>query len=173
MEISKRHSSDFTRVFDLLAYQRAKYPNAKALNAVVDETWISYSIEEIQQRADALSCWFLEMGYKQGEKVMLVPQAGNPQWMIIDFACQQVGLIVVPVHPTSNDDEIEIIFTETEARLCIAADLQLCTKFSQVNSKIGSPAKLFHLERGTDNYFSPIDIDHYMNNYYSVARQNG
>jgi long-chain acyl-CoA synthetase len=154
MEVNKKQGNDFTRVFDLLAYQRDKYPNAKAVNAVELNVWKSYSIEEVIHRVDALSCWFLKQGYKQGEKVMLVPQAGNPEWMILDFACQQIGLIVVPVHPTSHDDEIEIIFTETEARLCITADAELCNKFSQVNSRMGSTATLFHFQRNSENFFA-------------------
>jgi long-chain acyl-CoA synthetase len=157
MEISKRQGNDFTRVFDLLAYQRDKYPNAKALNASYHDTWKSYSIEDVIQRVDALSCWFLKQGYKQGEKIILVPQAGNPEWMIVDFACQQIGAIVVPVHPTSHDDEIEIIFTETESNLCITADAELHNKFSQVNSRMASSAKLFHLQRGIEYFFSAID----------------
>lgn len=157
MEISKRQSTDFTRVFDLLAYQRAKYPNEKALNAVIDDVWKSYSIDEIQQRVDALTCWFLKEGFKQGDKVIIVPNAGNPEWMIIDFACQQIGVIVVPVHPTSHDSEIEIIFLETEARLCITADVELFERFSKVNSNVKRTATIYHIVRNANSFFSPLD----------------
>ena len=157
MKITKTQDNNFTRVFDLLSYQQEKYPNTKALNAAVNGEWISHSIEEIQQRSNALSCWFIKQGYKQGEKIILVPQAGNPEWMIIDFACQQVGLIVVPVHPTSNNEEIEIIFTETESRLCITADIDLSEKFTKVKTGIGGTATVMHLKKGAGNYFEALD----------------
>jgi long-chain acyl-CoA synthetase len=157
MQINKKPGTDFTRIFDLLTYQQEKYPNAKALNAFVNGGWKGYAIAEVINSVNALSCWLLAEGYKRGEKIILVPQAGNPEWMLIDFACQQIGLITVPVHPTSNDDEIEIVFTETEARLCIVADVELYNKFNNVNSRIATPARVFHLQQDAEYFFAAVN----------------
>jgi long-chain acyl-CoA synthetase len=67
--------------------------------------------------------------FKAGEKIIFVPVIGSPDWVILDFACQQVGLIVVPIHPTLNENEFNAIVTETEARLCITLDEGLYFKF--------------------------------------------
>ena len=129
MEVVKKTSVDFTRIFDILSYQQEKYPNATALNAFHSGKWRGLSIQEIQQRVDILSCWFIQKGFQKGEKVIFVTIIGSPEWMILDFACQQVGIITVPVHPTSNDEEIEVIFKETEAKICLTADALLFSKF--------------------------------------------
>jgi len=156
MEITRKHSSDFTRLFEILSYQKEKYPNAKALNAFEGETLKSYSIESIIEQVDALSCWFLRNGYSSGEKVLLVPIMGNPKWMILDFACQQCGLITVPVHPTSSPQDFELIIKETEARLCITADHELSEKVSLVVQSMGSSLSVHHLEPKHSGYFEPI-----------------
>jgi len=136
MAITRKPYSDFTRIFDILSYQREKYPNAAALNAVVNGNWKGYSIEETQSRVNAISCWLISNGYAKNDTVIFVPVIGNPDWVMLDFACQQIGVITVPVHPTSTQAEIELILTETEPKLCITADQELRNKFEEVTKKV-------------------------------------
>lgn len=159
MEVVRKTSVDFTRIFDILSYQQEKYPNANALNFFRSGEWIGISIQEIQQRANALSCWFIQNRFLKGDKVIFVPIIGNPEWMILDFACQQVGIITVPVHPTSNEEEIELIFKETEAKLCLTADATLLKKFHSVMEQRKINIRLHHLESGIEGYFQPIESE--------------
>ena len=154
--ITKRASSNFQRVFDIVTYQQQKYPNANALNYYTDATWHGYSIHEVQKKAEALACWFIEQGYRSGEKIIFVPVTGSADWVILDLACQQAGLVVVPVHPTANAKDIEVIFSETEARLCIAADTGLFYQFQLVIKGLAKSLDLFHLESGEKGFFKPM-----------------
>lgn len=156
MAITRKPSSDFTRIFDILSYQREKYPNMTALNAFVEGGWKGYSIHDVQNKVDAISCWFIDQGYKKDDKVIFVPVIGNPAWVILDFACQQIGIITVPVHPTSGAADIEVIFQETEPRLCITADTSLYTQFLSVAEKTNKSIMVQHLEPGVDGYFEPL-----------------
>src|SRR5688500_14436815 len=110
MEITRKSSSDFTRIFDILMYQQEKYPNATALNAFADGRWKGYAIEDVQQKVDSISGWFISNGFTKGDKIVFVPVIGSPEWVMLDFACQQVGIITVPVHPTSAASDIVTIF---------------------------------------------------------------
>jgi long-chain acyl-CoA synthetase len=147
---------DFTRVFELIHYQKEKYPNQKAFNSFLQGQWKSHSTEEIQNKINALSCWFLANHFKAGEKIIFVPVIGSPDWVILDFACQQVGLIVVPIHPTLNENEFNAIVTETEARLCITLDEGLYFKFFAFKEKVNAGLQLFHLQPEKVNFFKPI-----------------
>lgn len=147
---------DFTRVFELIHYQKEKYPNQKAFNSFSQGQWKSQSTEEIQNRINALSCWFLANQFKAGEKIIFVPVIGSPDWIILDFACQQVGLVVVPIHPTLNENEFNAIVTETEARLCITLDEGLYFKFFAFKEKVNAGLQLFHLQPEKVNFFKPI-----------------
>ena len=80
MEIRRRSSSDFTRIFDILSYQQEKYPNAAALNAFENGRWKGYSIEEIQRRVDIISCCLIENNFKKNDKIIFVPVTGSPEW---------------------------------------------------------------------------------------------
>lgn len=156
MEVIRKTSADFTRIFDILSYQKEKYPNSKALNFFDNGKWQGYTIDELQTKVDILSCWFISHGYAKGDKIILVPIMGNPEWMIIDFACQQIGLITVPVHPTSRSEEIEIILRETEARLCITADSELYFKFTLAIEKTESKASIHHIKSKVPGNFYPL-----------------
>jgi long-chain acyl-CoA synthetase len=152
MEIRRKSSSDFTRIFDILTYQEEKYPNARALNSLVDGTWKGFSIGEIRAKVDAISCWFISNNYQKGDKIIFVPMIGNPQWVMIDYACQQVGLITVPIHPTSSVHDIEVIVTETEPKLCITADASLYQVFLAAVEKLKAPLEVSHLVSGVEGY---------------------
>lgn len=153
MEITRKSSSNFIRIFDILLYQQEKYPNSKALNACVAGSWKGYSIGEVRNRVEAISGWFISRGFKKDDKIIFVPNSGSPEWVMLDFACQQVGIIVVPVHPTSTAQDIELIFDETEPKLCIAADVTLYTKVLSVADKVNASLEVYHLEFSADGYF--------------------
>jgi long-chain acyl-CoA synthetase len=108
---------DFTRVFDILSYQQQKYPQRHALNEKQNGRWQHYSIEDVIQQTNRVSCWLIENGYEKGDRVAVMPKMGSHAWLIIDFACQQVGLILVPIHPTSTIEEVTFILNESEVNL--------------------------------------------------------
>ena len=150
-------SIDFTRVFDIISYQQKKYPQTKALNSVREGQWFGYSIGEVQEQADNVSCWMLGQGLSKGDRIALVPKMGSPEWMITDFACQQIGLIVVPIHPTSSIAEMEFIITETEAKACIVTDLEFFTKVRSTIEKIPKLVYLFHLQAKCPDLLPPFE----------------
>ncbi len=159
MEITKKHTADFTRIFEIVAYQLKKYPNAHALNASSRGSWHGYSIQELFHRIEFIACWFVREGYSKGDKIIFVPVMGSPEWIMLDFACQQAGLIVVPVHPTARPEEISMILAETEAKLCLTADTEL---FKKLDAIIKKSIPLFHLEPMASGTFEPLQLESVM-----------
>jgi len=156
MQVTRKPSDNFTRLFDVLAYQLAKYPNEKALNESVNGLWKGYSIQEIIERVNHLSCWFIRNGCTSGQKIILAPVAGSPAWMIIDFACQQVGLITVPIHSNSTSADFDLIITETESSLCIAADRSIYDTILASVERTKSTARTYHLDSTHEGYFEAL-----------------
>ena len=155
MEITIKNSIDFTRIFDIIEYQTEKYANSSALNSFSRGQWKGLSIHEIRNKVDALSCWFIQNKFLKEEKIIFMPVIGSPDWMILDFACQQAGLVVVPIHPTSRAEELKTILSETEARLFITADARLCETFRPLINGAGRKIELYHLEPNAPGYFQP------------------
>ena len=147
---------DFTRVFDLIAYQKEKYPNKNALNSFYSGRWNPLSTEEIQHKINALSCWFLANEFRAGDKIIFIPVGGSAEWMILDFACQQIGIVIVPIHPTLKEEEFSLILIETEAKLCIVHDEGLYFKYFTFKEKINQKLRVYHLQREKINFFEPI-----------------
>jgi long-chain acyl-CoA synthetase len=156
MEVTRKQSSDFRRIFDILEYQRSKYPCQNSLNYFDGNQWQGFSIESIIQQVDSISCWLIRLGFQKGQTVLLVPIMGTPEWMMLDFACQQCGLVVVPVHPTSSRQEIELIVQETEPKLCLTANFELYEKYKNVIQDNLMPVEIFHLEHVGEQKF-PFD----------------
>lgn len=156
MEITRHPTVDFTRIFDLPAYQRQKYANERALNSNAGKAWRSYSIEQVQQHIDFLTSWFLDNGYHPGDRVLFVPVAGNPRWMILDLACQQAGLIPVPLHPTLRPEEIETIVGETNPRACFTANPELRLHYKSLLPQATNEMPVFMVQQG-DGFFEPLE----------------
>lgn len=155
--------ADFTRVFDILTYQQKKYPQQAALSFQQNGKWKSLSIKEIKNKVDAISGWLLKQNFKKGDCIAIIPRMGSPMWMMIDFACQQIGMITVPLHPTSTAEEMKFILNEVQAKICVAADVALMEKVKLVFTY----QHLYHLEDGVAGYFlsnsdrvqNPVGID--------------
>jgi len=152
MEITTTKGSDFTRLFDLISYQQRKYPNPRALNHFINNQWQPLSIEEFQTQVDQVSCWLIDNDYKKGDKALLIPYIGRPEWMIIDMACQQIGMVVVPIHPYQHDEEVKTIVEETEAKLCLTTNHNF-EQLKKIARSTPQQPQVFQIEPDSDNYF--------------------
>lgn len=149
------HTIDFTRVFDILSYQQKKYPQRKALSGKQTGRWKSYSIEEVIHLTDRVTTWLIDHEFQKGDRIAVIPKMGSPEWLIIDFACQQAGVVLVPIHPTASLEEVTFIIQETEATMCVVADSILHEK-TFLLSETTRCKKLFHLEPDVPGYFFQI-----------------
>jgi long-chain acyl-CoA synthetase len=145
----------FVRVFDLLDYQAAKYPQTNALNEREGKGWKTYSVQLLEARATALAGWLLTQGLEKGDRVAFVPRGGHARWMMLDFACQLAGLTVVPMHPTNTREEAAFILKEVGARFCWAADAELYQKY--LGALPATVQGYFHWQPDQPGYFEAWD----------------
>jgi long-chain acyl-CoA synthetase len=122
----------FTRVFDILGYQLSRYPQQNAVNTFANSNWQPTSTHNLIERAETVACWLLAQGHKKGDMLGIMPRQGNFDWLIIDFACQQLGIIVVPLHATASIEEVEFILSETNPCILILADQILHERLSEL-----------------------------------------
>ncbi len=175
MALVRRSSIDFTRVFDILAFQRDRYPNSKALNKRSGEQWQPYSIYSLQDQIDHVSIWFLQTGFKKGDHIVFVPRSGNVDWMILDFACQQIGLVSILLYPTLDKNEIQRILIETEPKCCICTDFTLYEIYRTIKNEMNFSFKVYHLESQQENFFYPLVqqnlLETQLNTLYHLAQE--
>lgn len=124
-----------TCVFDFLHSQLENNPLPKALNYKEFGQWKGYSTEEVVRIVNELSLGLLAMGMSPGDKVAIV-SPNRPEWNFIDFACQQIGVVTVPMYPTITVDDYEYIFQHAEVKMVFAADGGLIEKVKTATASL-------------------------------------
>jgi long-chain acyl-CoA synthetase len=108
---------NFTRVFDILEMQTRLFPQTNALSLWQDEgRWQSFSTTQIVQKTEEVSAWLLRNHLKKGDKIAIIGRSGSPQWNIIDFAAQQIGLITIPILAGVAPYQMNYILEETAVK---------------------------------------------------------
>lgn len=150
--------TDFTRVFDILDYQVKKYPQPGAAASFRNGQWNTYSIHDLKTAADRVSNWLIDQGVRKGDRIAVIPRMGSPEWLMVDFGCQQVGAVIVPLHPTSSSSEMEFILNETAATGCITTDASLHEKIVARQSLIPGLKFNVHLDSSASGSLPPLTV---------------
>ena len=113
---------DFRRLFDILPYQEARFPNQVALASKAGLRWETYSTEACIRESNRVSAGLMDLGLKRGDKVAIIAPGGSPQWLFLDYGMQQAGIIPVPIHAASSVEEVYYILQEAEVLYCVASN---------------------------------------------------
>ncbi|MEO9965213.1 MAG: long-chain fatty acid--CoA ligase [Reichenbachiella sp.] len=116
-----------TRVFEFLYYQQEQGSLSNALNYKEFGQWKGYGTDEVVEIVNKMSLGMLALGLQPGDKVAIV-SPNRPEWNFVDFACQQVGIVTVPMYPTITVEDYEYIFGHAEVKMIFAADQELIEK---------------------------------------------
>lgn len=126
----------------------AKYGDNDALG-FVDEEFITYT--QMGKRIDAVMAFMEAMGIEPGDRVVLYSQ-NMPNWGIVYFATQCMGVVVVPVLPDFNAYELGNVIEHSGAK-AIFISQSLDFKLAKVeNVDIGAVVRLddFDLLKGPE-----------------------
>ena len=126
----------------------SKYGDNNALGFVGEE-FISYT--QMGKRIDAVMAYMESLGIKPGDRVILYSQ-NMPNWGIVYFATQCMGVVVVPVLPDFNAYELGNIIEHSGAK-AVFISKSLDFKLAKVeNVDIGIVVRLddFTLLQGPD-----------------------
>ena len=105
---------DFTRLFDIPNFQANRYPQEVALAMLEQGKWITFSSEKLVQSIEQTSATLLRLGLKKGNKIALIGKTGSIYWNVLDFAAQQIGVIVVPILSGVPQYQMEYILEESQ-----------------------------------------------------------
>jgi long-chain acyl-CoA synthetase len=137
------------RLFDYLEHQSKTHPLDQAYGRKVAGEWKYLSTQEMVALVNRTSIGLLRLGLKPGDKVATVVYQASPEWVALDFAMLQIGVINVPMYPTISAREYTYILNESEAKYCIVGEGDLLDKV--LVSKEKSPALVEILSFHTDS----------------------
>ncbi len=105
----------FRRTFEVLDYALEQYPLQEFVGQRKEgEAWSWQSTAAFKQQVDALSRGLIQLGLEPGTKVAIAAYRNRPEWIAVDLACAQTGLISIPVYPTISADDYRFIFDQAE-----------------------------------------------------------
>ncbi|PWT97894.1 MAG: long-chain fatty acid--CoA ligase, partial [Bacteroidetes bacterium] len=93
------------RLFDCINYQLENGALEAMFAAKEGGQWKKYSTYDVREITNRLSCGLLKIGMscgdmsEEGRDKIAILSKNRPEWLILDFAVQQIGAILVPIYP--------------------------------------------------------------------------
>ncbi len=140
------------RIFDFLQYQADNFPKEDMLAAKENGQWHTYSTTTVQQIVDQLSAGLLKLGISGNDltvdtqdKIALISK-NRPEWIFLDLACQQIGVCLCPIYPTTNVKELEFIFNDAAVKLAFISGEDILEKVNDIKDKVPSLQNIFSFD---------------------------
>ncbi|SEW01815.1 AMP-dependent synthetase/ligase [Chitinophaga arvensicola] len=156
------------RLFDVIAYQLAKYPKEDMLVGKDKEKgqWKKYSTKEVADISLKFSSGLLKLGIRAGIKKneekdkIAVISPNRPEWIITDLAVQQLGAVLTPIYPTISENELAYVLNDAEARILFVADKDLLDKVTAMRDKFPTIREIFTFNKveGARHWTEIVDL---------------
>jgi len=130
------------RLFDCIEHQLHNFPQEVMFAAKENGGWRSYSTAEVSTTTNALSAGLLSLGLSgndftpEGSDKIAIISSNRPEWLMADMATQQIGVIWVPVYPTTNPLELTFILNDASVKYMFASNQELYNKVMSIKDKV-------------------------------------
>ena len=141
------------RLFDCIEHQLKHFPQEDMLAAKENGQWRKYSTKEVAQIANELSAGLLSLGLSahnfspEGSDKIAVISTNRPEWIFGDLAAQQLGIIWVPVYPTTNPLELTFILNDASVKYMFASNQELYDKVMSIKDKVECLKDVYTFDR--------------------------
>ena len=104
--------------------------------------WKSYGTKEVADIVNRFSAGLLKLGVggndmtPEGSDKIAIISNNRPEWVFTDLAAQQIGVILVPVYPTTNPLELEFILNDANVSYIFVSNEELLQKIKGVAEKV-------------------------------------
>ena len=141
------------RLFDCIEHHLQHFPKEDMLVAKENGAWRKYSTQEIAQNVNELSAGLLSLGLSannftpEGSDKIAVISTNRPEWLIADMAAQQLGIIWVPVYPTTNPLELTFILNDASVQYMFASSKELYDKVMSVKNEVACLKEVYTFDK--------------------------
>ena len=130
------------RLFDCIEHQLTNFPQEVMLAGKENGEWRTYSTSQVASTVNALSAGLLSLGLSgndftpEGSDKIAIISNNRPEWLMADMATQQIGVIWVPVYPTTNPLELTFILNDASVQYMFASNQELYNKVMSIKDKV-------------------------------------
>jgi len=111
--------NSFQYLFEIPLYQSGRIPQKVAAGVWRQGIKKETSSEQLVQTVDCVAIKLLEKGTKKGDRILLISDKYDVQWLAIDIAIMSTGAISVPLHFPMRKEEISAILARIEPTIII------------------------------------------------------
>ncbi len=148
-----------SRIFDFLNHQLKHHPKEDMFGAKEKGSWVKYSTQNIADLTDRLSAGLLNLGISGNamtvdtqDKVAIISR-NRPEWLVLDMACQQIGVTLCPIYPTTNINELEFIFNDAEIKYVFVSGQDILDKVNFIKDNVPSLKGIFSFDPLPDTVY--------------------
>jgi len=140
------------RLFDCIEHQLTNFPQEVMLAGKENGGWRTYSTAEVASTVNALSAGLLSLGLSgndftpEGSDKIAIISSNRPEWLMADMATQQIGVIWVPVYPTTNPLELTFILNDASVQYMFASN-QECLQDADLLQQVDVIKKTIPVEQ--------------------------
>jgi long-chain acyl-CoA synthetase len=158
---------EYKRLFDCIDYQLQHFPKKDMLSGKENGAWRKYSTEEVANTVNQLSAGLLSLGLSgkdftpEGSDKIAIISANRPEWLIADMATQQLGVIWVPVYPTTNPIELSFILKDASVQYIFASNQEMYNKVMSIKGEVDCLKEVYTFDRipGAKHWTSLLSSD--------------
>lgn len=144
--------NDQSRIFDFLYEQQERFPKEDMLCGKENGVWVKYSTATVVDNINKLSAGLLKLGLsgndmsvEQQDKIAVISR-NRPEWLMLDMACQQIGVVLCPIYPTTNVNELEFIFNDAAVKYIFVSGQDILDKVNNIRHKIPSLKNIYSFD---------------------------
>ena len=111
------------RLFDSIQLQLENKPLEDMMAGKVGGQWKKYSTKEVAETVTQLSAGLLSLGLGpndmtvEGRDKVAILSKNRPEWVMLDLAVQQIGVLLTPIYPTINVNELEFVLNDAQVKV--------------------------------------------------------
>ncbi len=152
--------NDQSRIFDFLYEQLQRFPKADMLAGKEQGQWVKHSTASVVEDVNKLSAALLQLGLsghdmhvERQDKIAIISR-NRPEWLKLDLACQQIGVVLCPIYPTTNVNELEFIFNDAAVKYVFLSGQDILDKVNSIRNKIPSLINIYSFDElpNTDHW---------------------
>ncbi len=170
---------EIKRLFDCIEHQLQHFPQEDMLAAKENGVWRKYSTQEIAKTVNQLSAGLLTLGLSgkdytaEGSDKIAIISSNRPEWLTADLAAQQIGLIWVPVYPTTNPLELKFILNDASVQYMFASNQELYDKVMSIKAEVPSLKEVYTFDHiaGAKHWTSLLNNDADLLNQVEVIKK--
>lgn len=148
--------------FYLNSANNIRTPAATFLKHKVGNTYVDISYADATEKINAISSYFLDAGLQKGDRVAFIIE-NSPEYIFVDQACMQLGLINASIYPTLTESEVEYILKDSGSKAIIAGTPFLLKRILKIDAKGTDLIKIITTFEPTEQNPKVISLDAVLN----------